>query len=1098
MGKKLCVSFAVLCLLISARSQNLSLKFQHIGSKEGLSQTTISGIAQDKYGFLWIGTQDGLNKYDGYEFKVFKHEPSNPYSISDSYILSLYRDSKDNIWIGTEIGLNRYDFKTERFIRYNNNADNRSPLEYNSINRITESKSTPGLLWLCTNHGISSFDIITGQFTNWDLHFSDSLQQLHHPKTALYESSNELGILWVGTSNGLFRFDTETNSFERYIKEDGLCSNYITSIYEDPQQKIWIGTNNGLNVFNRITKTFISYKHIPGNPTSIAGNNINTVFEDSHHNLWIGTQGSGLNLFNRETNHFTKWTSDPGNPMSISDNSILNIFEDESGILWVGTEGNGMNKVNTNYENIGYFYHDPNNPNSLVGSSVRSIIIDNQNLLWVGTDNGISIYDEQTGKYTHLLHDPDNPNSLGSNQIRVIHQDKNGIFWIGTRDRGFDRYDPLGKTFKHFIKDFQGQNSINSNNVREIYEDDNGIFWIGTVFGGLNRFDPKTETFKHYYYVDSDTNTLNDNRVYSICKDKHGMLWIATGNGIAKFDPQKEIFKRYLADPNDMNKLSHHLLMGVTEDHYGFIWIGTYGRGLNKLDPETGTFTRYTEADGLPNNVAYGIIEDKNFNIWISTNYGISKFNPLTEQFTNFNIANGLQENEFNAGAYYKSPGDEIYFGGINGLNVFDPEKIKHNLFVPPVIIHEFLLFNKSVSPADSFNGRQILTKSILETDTIRLTHRENVFSFNFTALDFSFPERNEYAYILENFETEWNRVGARRFVTYTSLSPGEYTFHVIGSSSDGVWNEEGRSIQIIIIPPWWKTKAFYLLLFSTVILLVYIYIRTRLSQLNKEKSRLEKRVKERTQEISRKNLILKKNQLKLSEANATKDKFFSIIAHDLLNPFGVILGLSDILNSEYDDIDMLERKNMINEIDKSSKLTYQLLENLLTWSRSQRGKIQINKERFNLKELVTNSVECYMPGADKKNLQIINNISDKIEIEVDKFTISMVINNIINNAIKFTPKGGKITISALTVDDRIKLIVQDTGIGMSQETVAKLFRIDESYSTLGTNKEKGTGLGLIICKEFIEMNKGSIEVKSEAGKGSSFIIYLPKRILSD
>jgi len=1090
-------------LLLSVKSQNLSLKFQHLTVNDGLSQNTVKGIVQDKYGFIWIGTQCGLNRYNGYDFRVFKHDALNPNSISDNYILSLFIDSNENLWIGTESGLNRYDFKTERFIKYLNKSKKDIQIENNCIKIITESKATPGLLWIGTNYNICSFDIKTEVFIDYQLPFIDSLQHLSLPIQTIFESSNELGTLWIGTLFGLIRFNTKSGTFTHYGTKEGLSSNCINYIYEDSQRTLWIGTNKGLNAFNKKTERFITYKYILKGIESKANINIQTIFEDIHNKLWIGTLNNGLNLFNRENKHFKKWVSQQGNTMSISNNNVSEIFEDQSGILWVCTVGKGLNKLNPNYENFGYIYYDQGNPNSLISNSVRSCYIDNKNLLWVGTTNGISIFDEETGTYEHLIHDPNNLNSLSNNNTSVVYQTKDGIFWFGLKESGLDRYDANKKTFKHYNynKDIQNPNSIGGNYVRAIYEDKDGILWIGTVSGGLNRFDPATETFKHYYYEKDNPKSLNDNRVYAIFEDSKGFFWIGTARGIAKFDPKTEIFQRYLANSRDKNSLSYQFVMGISEDHLGNIWIATYGGGINKLDPKTGIFKRYTEDDGLPDNAVYIVIEDDENNLWISTNKGISKFDPTTEQFTNFDQKDGLQENEFNSGAYFKSKKGKIYFGGINGLNMFDPKEIKNNEYISPIFITDFKIFNKSILPYDSINGKPILTKSILDTDTIILSHKEDIFSFSYSSIDFSNPEKNEYAYILENYEKEWNKVGTRRYATYTNIPAGEYTFHVIGSYSDDIWNEEGKSIKIIITPPWWKTKLFYFLSILTIVSLILLYIRIRISHLKKEKLILENHVKERTNEIQKKNVILQNNQLELekqkkeinkhltiiTEVNATKDKFFSIIAHDLKSPFNTIIGFADLLDTDYEDYSDEERKKFINILSKTSKNTFSLLENLLTWARSQRGKIIIKKERLNIKKLVDETILPYSGNASLKNIKIKNNVPVELQIFADKETIKIVISNLINNGIKFTHVDGKISVSAEVKENIVEICIQDNGVGMSKNVLDKLFRIEESFTNSGTNKEKGTGLGLILCKEFVEKNGGKIWAESEVGRGSKF-----------
>ncbi len=1094
-------------LPIWGQAQNISIRFQHLSVNEGLSQATITAITQDKYGFIWVGTQDGLNRFEGYDFKTFRNNQQDSNSVSSSYILSLLTDSYKNIWVGTQLGLDRYDYLTEQFIKYPITKSSQSKSSHESINVITESVSKPGILWLGTNHGILEFNTQTFTYSEDHYHFLDTLEQRQYLINDIYESPNEPGILWVGSSDGLFRVNSINKKIERYLVSDGLSDNYINCIYEDSYQKLWIGTGNGLNEFNRNTEAFTLYKNKTNDSQGLSNGHISAIYEDSRRNLWIGTLGGGLNKYNRDLNNFTKWLSQPGNSTTISGNNISAIFEDQSGIMWFCTEGNGLNKVNPNYQNIVYHYHDPNNPNSLVGERIRSVIVDKQNHLWIATTNGISIYNPKTKNYSHLVHQDNNPNTIASNLIRVIYQDRKGFIWIGSRDGGLDKYDPVKKQFRNYKNDVNDKNSLSSNYIRAILEDEDGMIWIGTVFGGLNSFNPKTELFTHYYHDVNNKNSINDNRIYALFKDSKGILWLGTGSGIAKFNPVSKNFERILNDPSDRNSLSPDLIMGISEDHLGNIWFATYGGGISKLNPESGKYKRYTETEGLANNASYIVIEDKDYNLWISTNLGISKLNPVTEKFTNYDIEDGLQESEFNAGAYYKDAAGYIYFGGVNGLNIFDPSKLTQSEYVPPILITDFQIYNKTVNPLDSLNGKIILSKSILETDTIILSHQENIFSFSFVSLDYSNPKKNKYTYILENFENKWNDAAKRRFASYTNLSPGEYVFKVKGSSSSGIWNEEAQSVTIIIIPPWWKTKTFYFLSAIAILLIIIILFRTRLYQLKKDKSRLTRRVEERTKEIQQKNKILEQSEAKLlnqkkeiqksvnelKEANATKDKFFNIIAHDLKNPFNIIQGYADILKTEYDKFTDTERKRMINEIDRSSEITFRLLENLLMWSRSQRGKIKIIKENTDLNDLVRGSINLYQANAKNKKIAVINTINSSLMLNCDKFTLNTIIGNLLNNAIKFTPENGEIKISGSETENQIHLSIKDNGVGMTDEIKTNLFKIDEGLTTLGTNNEKGTGLGLILCKEFVEMNNGTITVESKVGKGTTIKLSFNK-----
>ena len=1084
-------------------SQNITLHFDHITMEDGLSQSTVEGIVQDKYGFMWFGTQDGLNRYDGYDFKIFRHDYSKPSSISYSFITSLILDRNKNIWVGTGQGLNRYIYEKESFISYVHQEENINSLDHSYVSYVYESKRLNGVLWLATKKGLNRFDIKDEKFTRYSLPISDSTNQNYNLISTIYESDTNPGILWIGTNSGLYQFNTKSEKFNKYhyeTKSDNLNQNIINTIFEDSYGKTWVGTDDGLIMIDKKNSGVIIFKNDPKNLGSLGYSNIKTIYEDNRKNLWIGTGGGGLNLFQREKKEFLRWESEPGNQNSIGGIDINTILEDNSGILWIGTAINGIEKVSINERKFIHYFYNPNTENSLVYNSVRAIYKDDDEKIWIGTDNGMSCLDRKLGVFTNFRSIPGSSNSLSDNALRDIYKDKNGIFWIGTRYGGLNRYDPETQSFTHYMTDINNPTSINSNNVKVIFEDNNGILWIGTVDGGLNKFDPVSGVFKHYLHDPNNTNSLLDNWVHAIIQDNKGFLWLGTSGGLVKLDTEKELFTHYIANRNDINSLNHHSVMSLYEDNDGLIWVATFGGGLNVLDPETGLFDHYTEKDGLSNNIVYGIVPDDNNNLWLSTNYGISKFNCITKEFTNFSTKDGVQSAEFNSGAYYRSKDGEIFFGGINGLNIINPESIDNNSVEPPILITDFQLFNKSVLVGEKINNNIILNKSILITDTLRLSYRDNVFSFSFTALDYYFSEKNEYSYILEGVEKEWNDVGNRRFVTYSTLPPGEYTFHVRGSNCDGIWNKEGKSIKIFISPPWWRTSIFYISIIALTTLLIFLYIRRRERKLKMEKFVLENKVNERTKDLTKSNKELKEKQEEiytqnetLEQLNATKDKFFSIIAHDLINPFNIILGYSKLLKSSYYDLSDEKKKYFVDKIDKSSKNTFELLKNLLSWAGTQRGEISINKEKINLAELVNKSIKPLLSGAEFKKISININVSEDIFVKADRETMSTVLNNLISNAIKFTHRKGEITISARSETNHVVLFIKDSGVGMSIDMINNLFKIDKSHSTSGTEDEKGTGLGLLLVKEFIEKNGGTINVDSKPDEGSVFKITIPK-----
>ncbi len=1081
-----------LAIHMSLFAQDQCLRFDNISLKEGLSQISINTLVQDKYGFLWFGTQDGLDRFDGYDFKIFKHDPLDSNSISDSYINTLFEDSEENLWIGTELGLNKYDYNNEVFIDYKHIKDNQNSLDNNFISVIYEAPSKPGVLWIGTKHGLNRFDTKNEIFTRISLPNSNILNQRNYILNTIYEAPSEPGILWIGTPVGLLRYDIEKKDFTTFLKsktENSLSDNFVNVVFEDKSANLWIGTTKGLNIYDRKSQQFLTYYADPNNKHSLANSNVSAIYQDSHDNLWFGTWGNGISLFNKERKTFTSWANEPGNRQSLTSNFITQIYEDNSGILWFGTQNAGANKMNPNIKKVRHYYHNPNNPNSLAHNLVHSIMVDNQGILWIGTINGVTSIDEKIGKYTHFQHDPANPNSLSDNQIRYVLQARDGIYWIGTKFGGLNKFDPIKKTFRHFKPDPQNPNSIKSIYVRTIYEDEKGILWLGTINGGLSRFNPKTEQFKNYTHNPDNSNSINDDRVYSIIKGEKNVLWLGTGNGIARFDTEKELFTRYLAEPGNPQGLSYHLIMSVFKDHLGIIWVATYGGGLNRLDPKTGIFTHYTEKDGLPNNVIYGIIEDDQYKLWLSTNQGISVFNPKTKEFKNYSVEDGLQDNEFNSGAYFKDKSGNIYFGGMEGVNRIKPDNIPDNQFIPPIVIHDFQLFNNSVSPFKKEGENKVLSKSILETNIIKLSYKENSFSFLFAALDYSFPDKNEYMYILENFDKDWTKVTNRRFVTYTSLPAGEYTFRVKGSNSDGIWNEKGRSIKLIIEPPLWETWWFRLgvIIFIVSSLVSFYIIRTRkIKRINRE---LETTVQDRTREIQEKNYEisaqneeLKKSKdeieianKKLKELNLFKEEMAGMIVHDLKNPLNLIIGLAE------------------NEsVKQSGKQMLNMVMNILDVQKYEQTEIKLQKANIQINLISKSALEQVYLLYEQKNIKVENLINEN-SVVVDTNIIERVFVNILTNAIKYTPINGKIILESEKPDAEHMLIrITDNGPGIPKDKLEKIFLKFEQVVAKESGIARSTGMGLTFCKMVIEAHGGRIGVESELEKGTSFWFTLP------
>ncbi len=843
-------------------AQKNIIQFERISVEQGLSQSGVHCIMQDSKGFMWFGTWDGLNKYDGYNFTVIKNDSEYPHSLSNNSIRAIYEDREGIFWIGTDGGgLNRFDSRFKRegkkyFVRYQNNPDDPHSLSHDKVNSVFEDHE--GIIWIGTEGGgLNKLDREKEQFIRYR-HNPDDPHTLSHDKVnSVYEDHK--GVLWIGTEGGLSRFDREKEQFIRYQNDPdnphSLGHNNISVLCEDHEGVLWIGTEGGLSRFDREKEQFTRYQNDSDNPHSLSHNNVRTIYEDQWNVLWIGTEGGGLNKFDRKKEQFVRYQNDPNNPRSLSHDVVWSVYGDRSGMLWIGTYTGGLNKFDRGKEQFVHYKNDPNNPDSLSHNNVWSLYEDRDRILWIGTDTGLNRFDRERGEFILYQHDPDNPRTLSHNEVWLVYEDRSGIFWAGTYS-GLNKFDRNSGHVTRYMNPFNKA----SNKIRAVREDLSDMLWVGTG-DGLYQFDREKEAFIRYQNDPDNPHSLSHNSVWTIYEDMSGVLWIGTEDGLCQFDREKKQFVRYQNNPDDPNSLSNNWCLSVCEDQRGDLWIGTVN-GLNQYDRSKETFTRYREKDGLPNDVIYGILEDRRGHLWLSTNKGLSKFDPQKGVFKNYDATDGLQSNEFNVGAYHSNGEGELFFGGIKGFNAFYPSE-KDNPYLPSIVITDFRIFNEPVEVGEN----SLLRKPVEDTDEIRLSYRERVFSFEFVALHFASPEKNQYAYMVEGFDKDWIYSGTRRFATYTNLPAGKYVFRAKGSNSDGLWNEEGASIILITItPPPWKTWWAYTLYASLLGGAVFGYVRYKTKAQAEEIERhrkeleqkrllaelLEKKVEERTRELNK------------------------------------------------------------------------------------------------------------------------------------------------------------------------------------------------------------------------------------------------------
>ncbi len=1053
------------------------IEFQHLKVKDGLSQSWVKSICQDRYGFIWFGTNEGLNKYDGYNFTVYKNNPEDKNSISNNAIESIYEDKSGNLWVGTENGLNLYDRDNDRFI-YN------VPLSRRRIANFLELED--GRIFMASrNSGLYLYNPKNDSVTSFLPDENDTNSLSSFELTSVLMDNN--GNIWIGSSDGLNLLDTLTYEFTRFRHNENdkntIANSNIQALCIDSKNRIWVGTQAGLSLlkYNKDVpekSTFINYTNNPGNQESISSGFVLALKEDKEGRLWIGIQNGGLdiidlNSFEEDNCVFYHYTNNPDDNTSLSYNSIYSLYEDRNGSMWVGSYGDGVNMYNKLTKKFKHYNRKQNNPNSLSNNFVNALL-DDGDYLCIGTDGGLNLFDKKNKTFKHFVKKPNDNKSLGSNSICALKKDSKGNLWIGTWSGGLNLFNSKTNTFTRFKHDPNDSTSIGSNNMFAILEDRDGDLWIGTMGGGLNLFNRENKTFKRYINDDYDESTITDNWVRTLFESSYGEIWLSSSMTVELFDKKTKKFIHFSHDRNNLKSISYDGANMFFEDSKKNLWIGTVG-GLNVFNREDSTFSHYNQEHGLPNNQINGILEDDHGNLWISTNKGISKFInginlPENPVFKNYDIGDGLQGDEFRPRSYCKDKDGRMYFGGKNGFNVFHPDSLTENSYIPLVIITKFLLFNKSVKIGTKDSP---LKKHINLTKEVVLSYKHTTIGFEYSALNFIVPEKNQYAIMLEGFDKEWNYVGKKREVTYTNLNPGIYTLRIKGSNNDGIWNEEGTSLKIIITPPLWQTIWFRLSMMVFIILAAYTINLIRVRNIVAYGRELEIKVAERTDELEHVNKELK--------------DFAYIVSHDLKAPLRGINEISSWIYEDYNKVLNKEGKENLKLLRERTTRMNDMIKGILQYSRV--GRIEGEAEEVDLNKLLKDVIDLLNPP---KNIKI--KVENKLPTyKADRTRLTQIFENLLSNAIKYIDKPkGIVKVGCTEEGDYWKFSVTDNGPGIEEKHYEKIFKI---FQTLKSEPSEGnTGIGLTIVKKIIDLYKGRIWVESEIGKGTTFYFILPKQ----
>ncbi|MDX2430861.1 MAG: two-component regulator propeller domain-containing protein [Bacteroides sp.] len=1159
--------------LISLHGQRSEVRFHHLSVEDGLSHSLVSSIVEDTLGFLWFGTQDGLNRYDGYSFKTYYRGSTNR-RPSDSWISRLYIDKKNQLWIQySGAGIERFDPQTETFHAYVPDPDDEGSISSNAVS--SGVSSTTGLffedsenrMWIGTDRGLNLYDRQGDRFRKFRSE-SDNPQSLSSDRIlTLFECSE--GYLWVGTPNGLNRLDPASGAVKRFISgpldDSHLSSSRINTGLCPGDGTIWVGTQRGLDIIMNPNESQSRIIHLVGKPlnpnylssvTNIIrtssgemlvaseqglyrirkkgdhyeqylypetrGVSVYRMLEDSKGNIWVSSNdnlNTPLFRLSPDISSIEVFEANKNDPYMYGGGEVLSIIESRTGLIWIGTEKRGLYRVDLNARQFRTIDNYPGRGLFISSSEVYSIYEDDQRNLYVGNKtelNRINLKDGSTIGFNNdfsLKRDItyEYSRELPARVVGVMEPTQDGKIWMGSFDYKVSLYDPVRNRFLNFHLNEADSTYFPLWSIRSICVTRSGETYFGGTTRGLCKLREDGLSFDLFPVVPTgESDGTSNEHIQYIYEDSDGIIWLGTlSSGLNRYDPIKGKFTHYVNDPEKANSISNNRIKCILEPEIhgeDILWIGTNNGGLNRFDKQNGTFTAYTMKDGLPSNTIHGILEDKVGDLWLSTNKGLAQFDPLTEEFSLYSKEDGLVGTEFNEGAFFKNKDGIMYFGGTNGINYFDPGEISEKPnYNAPVVFTGFNITGKVVLPLDTINGRVVLEQSIATTKEITLTRKERFISFEFATLDMAAAGKIRYRYMLEGFEDSWNEVDAsQRFISYTNIPSGKYTLKVMGTNSDGTRFRKPTEIVLNVLPPFWQTGFFRMLAAFFIILVFLSILQIRTNVLKNQKKNLEKEVEERTRDLREANRLLAERNdeiqqmaERLHESDQMKLKFFTNISHEFRTPLTLILGPTEKLLNQEDYKNVPAIKQELELIYRNERRLFKLINQLLEVRRVETGNLRLAVTEDDLLAYLKTIHLLFMPYAEKKNMEFIFKSGlEHLRVLFDADKIEKIFYNLLSNAFKYTPAGGKIVFSVelqKEVGEWIKICVEDNGPGIDKEHLPHIFDRFYQISNKHQSARISSGIGLSLSHDLVLKHHGLIEVQSEVGRGTRFEVLIPE-----